>query len=193
MILSRATTALGLGHAVAFLFVLFTPVAVRAQVVPEMRGPLTIHLFGNYTYGSSDWSLNHSYGFTLGGFVQAPHLFGFESRGDYLHWGTREHRYDALFGPRIAYHFSRFTPYGTVMGGVGHVVSWQTASHRDNIYSIDTGGEWKVLGGVDYYAGHHFSLRLGEISYAKVYVFQNGVSLVDFSGGVLYRVPVREH
>jgi hypothetical protein len=193
MISSEMKAVRNLGRAIGFLFLIFTPLLASAQVGPEMRGPVTIHLFGNYTYGSSNWSNNDSAGYTLGGFVQLPHLFGLESRGSYLHWGTNEHRYDALFGPRVALHFARFSPYGVVLGGVGHVVVWHTASPHYNVLTGETAPEWKVLGGVDFYAGRHFTLRLGEVSYAKVYVFQNGVSPIDFSGGVVYRIPVREH
>jgi hypothetical protein len=178
------------GRAIGVLFLLFTPLIGRAQVVPEMRGPLSIHLFGHYTYGSSDWGANHSAGVTLGGFIQAPHIFGFETRGDYLRWGVQERRYDALVGPRVALHFSRFSPYGAVLGGAGHAVTWTTAVNSS--FRSGTAGEWKLLGGVDFYAGHHFNLRLGEVSYAKIYVFHNGLSAIDVSGGVVYRLPVRE-
>jgi hypothetical protein len=177
------------GRAIGVLFLLFTPLIGRAQVVAEMRGPLSIHLFGHYTYGSSDWGANHSAGVTLGGFIQAPHIFGFETRGDYLRWGVQERRYDALVGPRVALHFSRFSPYGAVLGGAGHAVTWTTAVNSS--FRSGTAGEWKLLGGVDFYAGHHFNLRLGEVSYAKIYVFHNGLSAIDVSGGVVYRLPVR--
>jgi hypothetical protein len=172
------------------LFLLLTPFAVRAQVAPEMRGPLTIHLFGNYTYGSSDGSTNHSAGFTLGGFVQAPHLFGFESRGSYLYWGVQERRYDALFGPRVALHFSRFSPYGAVLAGAGHPITWKTGINSS--FKSGTGFEWKFLGGVDYYATHHFSIRLGEISFAECYGLPKGISAIDVSAGLVYHLPVGE-
>jgi hypothetical protein len=186
----KARTTRNFGRAIGILFLLLTPFAVRAQVAPEMRGPLTIHLFGNYTYGSSDGSANNSAGLTLGGFIQAPHLFGLESRGSFLYWGTQERRYDALFGPRVALHFSRFSPYGAVLAGAGHAVTWKTGINSS--FRSATGVEWKLLGGVDFYAGHHFSIRLGEVSYAKIYVFQNDLSSIDFSGGIVYRLPVRE-
>jgi hypothetical protein len=122
MIPGKPKHIVDIGRMIVVLAVLFLPFAIDAQVGPDMRSAPSLHVFGTYTYGSSDWSSNSSEGFSLGGFLQTPHLWGLESRGGYLHWGTNEFRYDALAGPRIAFHFARFSPYGAVLAGVGHPV-----------------------------------------------------------------------
>jgi hypothetical protein len=186
----KARTTRYFWKAIGVLFLLLTPLMGRAQVVPEMRGPLAIHLVGTYTYGSSDWAVYHSYGYSLGGFLQAPHLWGLESRGSYLRWGINEYRYDALAGPRVAPHFTRFSPYGAVLVGVGHPIT-RVNGPKSPLQS-GTGAEWKLLGGVDYYATHHFSIRLGEISFAEYYALPKGLSAIDVSAGLVYHLQFRE-
>ena len=77
-----------LARSVGAMLLIFTPLLAGAQVVPDMRGPLTVHLLGAYTYGSTVGGTN-SYGYSLGGFVQTSHLWGLEVRGAYLRWGKR--------------------------------------------------------------------------------------------------------
>jgi hypothetical protein len=190
MIPSRLKKFLDLAPRIGVLLLVFGPSIVCAQVSPEMRRPLSIHVFGGYTYGSSDWSTNHSSGITLGGFVQSQHLWGLEARGSYLHWGTEERRYDAVFGPRVALHLGRFSPYGTVLVGVAHPITWTNGINTS--FRNGNGVEWKLLGGVDFYAGHGLSIRLGEVSYARVYALQ-GLSPVDFGAGLVYRFPISKH
>jgi hypothetical protein len=186
----KARTTRNFGRAMVGLFLLLTPFAVRAQVAPEMRGPLTIHLFGNYTYGSSDGGTHNSYGYSLGGFVQMPHLWGGEVRGDYLRWGSDESRFDAMAGPRAAMHFARFSPYGAVLIGVGHPLA-RLDGPKSKLVS-GSGTEAKLLGGVDYYATHDLSIRVGEISFSEYYALPKGVSAVDVSAGFVYHFPVGE-
>jgi hypothetical protein len=186
----KASTARNFGRALGVLFLILTPLMARAQVVPEMRGPVTIHLLGTYTYGSSDGGAHNSYGYSLGGFVQMPHLWGLEVRGTYLRWGSDESRFDAMAGPRVAIHFARLSPYGAVLVGVGHPLARLNGS-KSKLES-GTGTEVKVLGGVDYYATHHLSIRLGEISFAEYYALPKGVSAIDISAGLVYHLQFRE-
>jgi hypothetical protein len=186
----KAKTARNFGRAMGVLFLLFTPLIGRAQMGPEMRGPLSIHLFGTYSYGSSDGDTGNSYGYSLGGFVQTPHLWGLEVRGAYLRWGSDESRFDAMAGPRVALRFARFSPYGAVLLGAGHPLARLNGPNSQ--LESNTGAELKVLGGVDYYAGRHFSIRLGELSFSEYYALPKGVSAIDVSGGIAYHLPVRE-
>ncbi len=192
MIPAKPKFIVDIGRVLVVLVLLLMPLAVNAQVGPAMRSAPSLHVFGTYTYGSSDWSSNHSEGYSLGGFFQTTYLWGLETRGAYLHWGSNEFRYDALAGPRIAFHFARFSPYGAVVAGLGHPVVRKNALPASHYHS-GTGAEWKLLGGVDFYAGHRFSIRLGEISYAEVYALPQGVTSLDFSSGVVYRLPVWGH
>ena len=166
------------------------PLLARAQVVNPGRRPLSIHVFGTYTYGSSDRGSNNSFGYSAGGFLQSSHLLGFETRGSYLRWGSAESRFDALAGARVAHHFDRFSPYGAVLLGVGHPLA-RLNGPKSQLVS-GTGTELKLLGGVDYYATHHLSLRIGEVSFAEYYALSNGVSAIDVSAGFVYHIPFRE-
>ena len=175
-------------RALAALSFMVTPFLAGAQVVTAMRGPLTIHVFGTYTYGSAGGG--NSYGYSAGGFAQTAHLWGVETRGSYLRWGSDESRFDALVGPRVAFHFRRFSPYGIVLLGIGHPLA--RLNGPKSTLESGTGAEVKLLGGVDYYATHHLSLRIGEVSFAEYYALPKGVSAIDVGVGLVYHIPFRE-
>jgi hypothetical protein len=190
MIPVKRKTVLDFARAAGGLLVFLTPLLAGAQVAPEMRSPPSLHVFGTFTDGFSSGGRQNNYGYSLGGFVQTRHLWGLEGRGTYLRWGSAESWFDALAGPRVAIHFARFSPFGAVLVGVGHPIARVNGS-KSRLES-GNGVEWKVLGGLDYYAARHFSLRLGEVSFAENYALPKGVRAIDFSGGVVYHVPVRE-
>ena len=189
MIHVRPKTVCDLARVLGAMLFLLTSLLARGQVSPAVRGPMTIHVLGTYTYGSINGGTN-SYGYSLGGFVQTPHLWGLEVRGAYLRWGSDESRFDALAGPRVAFRFRRFSPYGDVLIGLGHPLA-RPNGPKSRLIS-GTGSEVKLLGGVDYYSTHHLSVRLGEISFAEYYALAKGVSAIDVSAGLVYHVPVRE-
>ena len=90
----------------------------------------------------------------------------------------------------MALHFARFSPYVDVLVGVGHPLA-RVDGPKSKLIS-GTGTEVKLLGGVDYYATHHLSIRLGEISFAEYYALPKSVSAIDVSAGLVYHTPVRE-
>jgi hypothetical protein len=188
MITVKPKIVLDFARALGAMLFIFATALAGAQAAPSMRGPLSIHLLGTYTYGSSDGY--NSFGYSLGGFIQTPHLFGLEARGDYLRWGSAESRFDALAGPRVALHFARFSPYGAVLAGVGHPLA-RLNGPKSPLQS-GNGVAVRLLGGVDYYATHHLSIRFGEISFAEYYALPKSVSGIDVSGGLVYHIPVRE-
>jgi hypothetical protein len=190
MIPVRPKAVLDFAQVLVVLLLVSAPLLAGAQVGPAMRGPLAIHVFGTFTDGFSSGGRQNNYGYSLGGFVQTGHLWGLETRGTYLRWGSAESWFDALAGPRVAIHFARFSPYGAVLGGVGHPIA-RTHGPRSRLES-GNGVEWKLLGGVDYYAARHFSVRLAEISFAENYALPRGVRAIDFSGGLVYHIPARE-
>jgi hypothetical protein len=190
MISVKPKTVLNFARALGALLFIFTPLLARAQVAPEMRSPPSLHVFGNYTYGSSDWGTSHNFGYSLGAFVQTRHLWGLELRGDYLRWGSDNSRFDVVAGPRVAIHFARFSTYGAVLVGAGHPIE-RVKGPKFRLES-GTGAELKLLGGVDYYATHHLSLRLGEISFSEYYALPQGVSAIDVSAGLVYHLQFRE-
>ena len=190
MIAVKPKTILDFARAAGALLLIFSPLLAGAQVKPDMRRPLAIHLFGTFTDGFSSGGRQNNYGYSLGGFVQTRHLWGLESRGTYLRWGSAESWFDALAGPRVALHLARLSPYGAVLVGIGHPIA-RTDGPKSRLES-GNGFEWKLLSGVDYYAARHFSIRLGEVSFAENYALPKSVRAIDFSGGVVYHIPVRE-
>jgi hypothetical protein len=190
MIPVKPKTIVDFARAVGALLLIFTPLLAGAQVGAGMRGPLTIHLLATYTDGFSSGGRQNNYGYSLGGFVQTPHLVGLEVRGTYLRWGSAESRFDAMAGPRVSLHFARFSPYGAVLVGAGHPIV-RVDGPRSRVEGANC-VELKLLSGVDYYATHHLSIRLGEISFSRYYAFPKRVRAIDVSAGFVYHLPVRE-
>src|ERR1700677_832314 len=109
MIPVKPKTVLDFAQVVVALLLIFSPLLAGAQVGPDMRGPVAIHLFATYTDGFSSGGRQNSYGYSLGGFVQTRSLWGLEGRGTYLRWGSDVSLFDAMAGPRLALHFARFS------------------------------------------------------------------------------------
>ncbi len=170
---------------VLLLPLMLAPKALFGQVIPALERPADVSVFGQFTYGHSDWGKAAIYGYTVGGFLQTSHIIGVVVRGSALRYGGLDHQYSALAGVRAGMHFSRFSPYAAALGGVGHARWGFGAVPRET----GIGPEWSFLGGVDMYAGHRFSVRLGEISYSKIYVLQHGLTPLSYSGGIVYRLP----
>lgn len=190
----KAMTTRNFGLTIGALMFIFAPCMAHAQAAPPMRFPLSINLFGTYTDGISNGpSTNNTntYGYSLGGFIQGPHIFGGELRGSYLRWGTDQQRFDALGGVRAGRHYARFAPYGVALAGIGHPIIRTNGPNSPQESS--NGFEWKLVGGVDFYAAHHWSLRAGEVSYSTIYALPGrNISSFDFSAGIVYHVPQRE-
>ena len=190
----KAMSARYLGRAMGTLMVIFAPWMGHAQVGPAVRLPLSVHVFGTYTGGNASGPKTNnttSYGYSLGGFIQTPHFLGGEIRGSYLRWGTDQQRLDALFGLRGGWHHGRFSPYGVALVGAGHPII--RTNGPKSLQESGTGFAWKLGGGVDFYAGRHWSLRAGELSYSMVNALPHrNISAFDFSAGLVYHVPARE-
>lgn len=175
--------------ALLFLAFQFFPSALIGQVRPALIRPANFSVFGEYTYGHSDYGKQGIYGFTLGGFVQTSHIIGFVVRGSALRYGGLDHQYSALAGVRAGLHFARFSPYIAALGGAGHA-RWQIGgAYNPALQRTGIAPEWKVLGGVDLHLRNRFSIRLGEISYSKIYVLQHGLTPLSFGTGIVYQLP----
>jgi hypothetical protein len=186
------TIAIATCASLAFLFQFIAPVAY-GQVGPSVTTAANLSAFGDFSWGHSDWGPQAIYGYTLGGFLQSSHFIGVEIRGSALSFGGPDHQYSALGGPRVAIRLKRFTPYLVGLGGVGHA-RWQGEINGQldpNANESGIGAEWSVVGGVDFYMRHHISLRLGEVSYSKIYVLQHGLTPLTYSAGITYRLPFK--
>lgn len=168
---------------------LFAPEALVGQVIPALEQPAAVSVFGQYSYGHPDSGKDAIYGYTLGGILQTSHIIGFVIRGSALRYGGLDHQYSALAGIRAGMHFSRFSPYVAALGGAGHARWDSEVNGRIVPNKTGIGPEWSFLGGTDMYVGHRFSIRLGEMSYSKIYVLQHGLTALSYSTGIVYRLP----
>lgn len=193
MILSKSKTLFDVVRVTGNLLLLFASGVVRAQVGPAMIPAPSLHIFGAYTSSFSEGTNKASFGYSIGGFGQTSHLWGIETRGSVLRGGTNERRYDALVGPRVALHRSKLSPYAAALAGIARVDTWQPKGGNYLLDTYGNGGEWKILGGVDYYARDRWTIRLGEISYGEIYLSKHGLTTIDYTAGIAYRLPKRRH
>jgi hypothetical protein len=131
------------------------------------------------------------FGYSLGGFLQTPYFVGAEVRGQIQRRLNAQHQESALIGPRVAMHFGRLNPYASFLIGAGN--GWRFLEPpilgAKQVKPIeDIGTQWTILGGVDFKLNHHFSARVGEVSFSKLYLKQWNLTPVNFTAGVVYRI-----
>lgn len=160
-----------------------------AQVVPASRQAPDISIFATYTEAKPNFRYLWDfavYGFSAGGFLQTRHIAGLEVRGSILRWGSDSHEESALAGPRAAMHFGRISPYVSFLVGAGNAWS-RTLGHPPlNIEAV--GLQWSLVGGVDLRLAHHLRLRVGELSYSKIYLTDKTLTPLSASAGLVYRI-----
>jgi hypothetical protein len=171
------------------------PFKAPAQVIPSMRVPPGISLFGTYTAVKPDYQYYGDLavsGGTLGGFVQTRHIAGLELRGSIVKWGGLEHQESILGGPRFSMHFGRFAPYVCVLGGGANAWRWETPPPKTGKWDAKLvegfGPQWSTIGGLDIHLQHHFVIRLGELSYSKTYLKNWTMTPLGASVGIVYRI-----
>jgi hypothetical protein len=183
-----------LRRAVLALLFLVAAYSASAQVVPGLRAPPNISIFGTLTavkpntgsYG--DFAV---YGFSAGGFLQLRRLIGVEVRGSLQRSQGLEHEESALAGPRIAMHFGHISPYVSVLGGAANAWRWSRPPVSGQPWPQLYGGfgpEWSVLGGLDVHLNRHIVIRMGEISYAKIYLKDWNATPLSASAGLVFRL-----
>ena len=178
------------------LVLLFSTVVhgARAQVsVPSFRSAPRIYFYATFTDIKPNYQYHTDlavYGATLGGYIQTRRIVGLEIRGSAARWGGGQHEEALLGGPRAALHFGRLSPYVAFLGGGGNAWSRErpaspglpTPPLRES-----TGLQWTILGGVDIYLRHRFSLRAGEVSYSQLYATNKTITPLGASAGIVYR------
>ncbi len=179
-----------------------TTYKVQAQVVPSLQNPVRISAFTTFTDAKPDFRYYGDlavYGFSAGVVVQTPHIlsFGlpqilsFEARGSLLRSGGLGHQESALAGPRVALHFRSLSPYISVLGGAGNGWWWSNPPIKGlpkPKLEEGLGPQWSVLGGIDVHLHHRIGVRLGELSYSKIYAPGHTLTPLTASAGVLFRL-----
>jgi hypothetical protein len=163
-----------------------------AQVVPPLRAPAHIFIFGDYTAAQPNFgtSADFIYGATVGVYLQSSHVIGFDMRGVVLRSGGPDHESSVLVGPRAAFHFARFSPYTALDLGAGHAWRYPKQDGGDESQGRrvhGTGPQWSLIGGVDFYWGHHVSIRMTELTYSSIYATRQSRIPINYSTGFVYR------
>jgi hypothetical protein len=178
------------------LALLFSAAAcgASAQVIPGLNAKPDLSVFGTLPVNvTPDFSYFAPvlFGYQLGGFLQTRHLIGAEVRGTIQRRQNTQHQESILAGPRLALHYGPFSPYVSILGGAGN--GWRylnpPITGAKNPQPVEgTGGEWAIVGGVDFHMTHHFAVRLGELSYSKNYLKDWSLTPLNFTAGVVYRI-----
>ena len=184
-------------RAAGVLLLPFAAQTVSAQVAPPVKYGPAVSVFGTLTEAKPDFGFYGDlpvYGFTLGGFTDTPRLLGYEWRGSMFRTGGHDHQETALAGPRFAVHYAHFTPYLSVLGGGSHSWWYTNFPHKNlpsPVLKVGTGLEASAVAGVDVYVSKTMSLRVGELSYGKVFVGTRTLTSLTASTGIVYRPRAR--
>ncbi len=174
------------------IVVLFgAPSIALAQVGPAFHQAPEIAIFATATDAKPNFRYLYDravYGFSLGGFVQTRHIFGIEARGSLLRWGSDQHEESALAGPRFALHFGRISPYGSVLAGAGNAWSRNLPDNVPPFIIEAVGLQWSLVGGIDFKLARRLRLRVGELSYSKIYLTNRTPTALNASAGFVYRI-----
>jgi hypothetical protein len=171
-----------------------TTYRAHAQVVPMLRLPLRISAFAEFTDAKPHFGYydDHAvWGGTAGGILQLPRFGGVEVRGSALRYGGLSHQESALIGPRVAVHIFHVTPYGSFLVGAGHGWWWSNPPGKHEPprrLEASHGFQWALVGGVDMHLHSRLSLRIGELSYSKLYTPVRTLTPLTVSTGLVLRL-----
>lgn len=179
----------------AALFAAFSAAVGSAQVIPGlvMRSDMSAYATMpiNVTPNFAPYDSPVLFGYSLGGYYQSRHILGAEIRGSIQRKGNAQHQESALAGPRAAMHFGKFTPYTSFLIGAGN--GWRFAQQPPPGSKVPKpvegmGAQWTMVGGVDVHVTRNFAIRLGEVSYSKLYLKNWDLTPVNLTAGVLWRI-----
>lgn len=161
-----------------------------SQVTPAAQGGGfgTTRVFAEFTAGRPNYEDEFLVGPTIGGYIQLNRWIAGEARGSVLKWGPSAYHQDtALFGPRVQLPGHRITPYAAFDFGIAHV-TYPLAGSQPRALTSSNESAWQLVAGADYRLNYRWSLRLGEFTYGKINVLQNGLNPKTFSSGIVFRV-----
>ncbi len=169
--------------------------AASAQVIPSVVMPSGLSVFGtlptNLTPNFAPLDSSVLFGYSLGGFLQSPHIFGLEVRGSIQRRINAQHQESALAGPRAAFHVGRVKPYTAILFGAGN--GWRFKNPPPPGEKVPTpvegiGPQWTAVGGVDFQVSRRFSVRVGEVSYSELYLKRWDLTPVNVTAGIVWRL-----
>lgn len=179
----------------AALFFAASAGRASAQIIPGLVMRSDVSAFGtlpaNLTPNFAPFDSPVLFGYSLGGFYQTRHVIGAEIRGSIQRRINAQHQESALAGPRAALHFGRITPYTSFLFGAGN--GWRFADPPTPGEKVPKpiegmGPQWTMLGGVDLHVTNHLAVRVGEVSYSKLYLKHWELSPVNVTAGLVWRL-----
>lgn len=166
----------------------------HAQVVPTLRLPTRFSVFTTFTDVKPHFGYYDDravWGLTAGGIMQLPRLGGVEVRGSIARFGGLSHQESALIGPRVALHVFHVTPYGSLLFGEGNGWWWSNPPIKNKPKpELDEGRgfQWSVVGGLDFHLHNRLSLRIGELSFSRLYIPGRNMTPLSASSGLVFRL-----
>jgi hypothetical protein len=177
------------------LSVTFFAGKASAQVIPDLVPRSNLSVYGTFpanltpNFAPADSSV--LFGYSLGGFLQSPHIIGLELRGSIQRRINAQHQESALAGPRAAFHFGRVAPYTSILFGAGNGWRFKDAPRPGERLPKPVEGmgpQWSWTGGVDLRVSRHFSVRAGEISLSDLYLRHWNLTPLNATAGVVWRL-----
>jgi hypothetical protein len=174
---------------------IFCAGAASAQVVPELIARSNLSVYGtlpaNFTPNFAPVDSSVLFGYSLGGFLQSPHIIGLELKGSIQRRINSQHQESALAGPRVALHLGRVAPYTSILFGAGN--GWRFKDAPPPGEKLPTpvegiGPQWTWSGGVDLRISRRFAVRAGEISRSELYLKHWNLSPLNATAGVVWRL-----
>jgi hypothetical protein len=165
-----------------------------AQIIPGLNTHTNISAYAtipfNVTPDYRYFATPVVAGYSLGGFLQTPRLIGVEVRGTIQRRLNRQHQESALIGPRLSLRVGPFLPYVSYLAGVGN--GWRYGEPPipgSNPTPVEgTGFQWTLTGGLDVHLTHHLGVRVGDISYSKLYLKNWSLTPLNVTAGIVYRL-----
>jgi hypothetical protein len=165
-----------------------------AQVMPTFRLPVRISAFTTFTAAKPHLDYYDDlavWGFTAGGIAQLPRFGGVEVRGSMLRYGGLSHQESLLAGPRVAVHILHTTPYAALLVGEGNSWWWSNPPGKHlppRRLEESNGFQWALVGGLDVHLHNRISVRVGEVSYNRLYTPLRNLTPITASAGLVFRI-----
>jgi hypothetical protein len=171
-----------------------TTCRAHGQAIPVLRLPMRISAFGTFMDAKPHLGYYDDravWGATGGGIVQLPRFGGVEARGSVVRFGGLSHQESALIGPRVAVHIFHVTPYGSLLFGEGRGWWWSSPPVKHQLpphLDEGRGFQWSVVTGLDVHLRDRISLRIGELSFSRLYIPGKNMTPLSASTGIVFRV-----
>jgi hypothetical protein len=100
---------------------------------------------------------------------------------------VKAHIYTYMFGPTLrAANAGPFQPFAHVLFGGAHI-GGSASAFGVSASGSDSGFAWAAGGGLDYKAGHMFSLRLAQFDFLQTHISGDSQNNFRYSAGVVIR------